>query len=318
VAVVPDTFNIFQSVRSIADQVKVDWTDGEFGPWLSELNVMAWPLSCRRAASDPIFDYYMVQIEGEVSYQDRGTGWSLSAYGIEVEPLSPMPLSLIDLIDTSPSTTVGATSYTTGITETVGGSIGFFGDQLTASVSASVSMNNSSSRSISDLIIENVSMRDMDPPIKASWRFEVAPGTPMAASNCPINVEFLYRTPHGSGLTFSVVLSVYMTGSSWAGETLRARYLELLHDANNMATRRGAPSAGALTDQQLGDLGLDLRAYFHRPTVQILEPSDFKTDPNLTDAYYQDKSCLRVHKKVTLAAPPPPHSEPTTGESVTD
>jgi len=293
-----DPFSIFGKVKDIADLVKVDWVEGTFGPWLGELNVMAWPLSCKHSATDPVYDYYMIQVEGAVSYQDRGGEWSPVGFGVDVVPVAPTPLTLIDMLDTSPSTTVGATSYTTGITHTVGGSIGFFGDQLTGSVNASVSWNNSSSRSTSDLVIQNVSMRDMEPPIKASWRFEVAPDTPLAGSDCPINVEVLYRAPHGhAALSIQVVHSVYMTGSSWEGNSLRVRYLELLRD-----DPRGT---GGLDESELGNLDKE----FPHATVQIMDPSDFKAQPGLTDDYYLDKSCIRVRKTITLVAPPPPHTE---------
>jgi hypothetical protein len=204
------TLDIFESLKALTAEIDIDWTDRALGPWIAHHNVLVWALSVQTDQNSPIYDYYLVQIEGEAQFTSR-SAWKLAAHTLDVRPTAP-DLSVVELIDTSPSTTVGSSSYTTSISTTVGGSLGFFGDQPTATVSASVSFNNSTTRQISDLTIQNVSMGDMTPPLNATWRFEVADGSPMAESNCPINVEMLYRVPHGTLLSLGIGCAAYVTG----------------------------------------------------------------------------------------------------------
>jgi hypothetical protein len=255
--------DIFDSAAAIASVIDISWSQNAFGPWRAHYNVMTWSLSAQHDSSSPIYDYYLVQLDGDASFLSTGA-WRLDSHSIEVGPHGDG----VELIETSPSTTIDSTSYTTGITTTVGGSVGFMGEIPTGSASASVSMNNSSSRNISDVNVENISMSSGQD--SASWRFIVAPGSLTAQSDCSVNVEILYRTPHGAGLIFDVTFGTFLAGG-------------------------GQDEICALipTNHSNGSDGPE--------EVEVMTSFHGDVDP-----YFSDKAALYVVKTVNLVSPPAP------------
>jgi len=263
-----DVVTIFNQLSSLNDQVDINWSQGNFGPWVASYNILTWPISVQQNASALIYDYYLVQIEGAASFTSTAD-WRLDSHSIDVVPRGDV--SKIELIETSPSTTIGSTSYTTGITTTLGGSVGFSGSGPSFSVNASVSLNNSTTKSISDLQIENVSMLDMTPAINSAWRFIVAPDQ-VDEVDTPINVEFLYRTPHGTGLNLTMCFSIYLAG--------------------------GAPDEiNALINNGEGQQALS------NGTDKVFMISGFEGQK---DRYLSGKARFEIDRNLTLTSPPAP------------
>jgi len=207
-----DPVDIFSQLKNLTDEIDISWQPSGMGPYDAHFNILVWPLSVQANSDDPVYDYYLVQIEGQASFisPSDGSGWQLLAYQIEIGLGGANLEGNLEFVDNSPDTTPGSTSYTTGITTTVGGSIGFMGEAPTATASASVSLNNSSTRSISDISIANTSRQDG--ATSGQWRFTVAPNSPSFTSNCPINVEGLWRMPHGTQSDLAVFFELQLTG----------------------------------------------------------------------------------------------------------
>jgi hypothetical protein len=279
-----EPLDIFQNVRALKDRISQTWHGGKFQRWEVDYNVMAWPLSNRAPGDSAVWDYYLIQVEGSTGFLTGDSSWSLAAHAVGAYPIpvsdtvNPNATTLagmevldyggVELVDTSPAGSIGQTSYTTGISTTIGGSVGMMGEMPTASVSASVTTSHSETRSVSDLTITNRSRLDGSPPLDASWRFEVTPGTPMATGECPIVVEFLYRVPHGRPtFAFSLGWSAFLTGGD-------LNELTELPEVSNWGV------AGAV----------GVMPGFSNPL----------------DVFLRDKAVIKSFRTITLTAPPAP------------
>ena len=95
----------------------------------------------------------------------------------------------LELVRWAPTTTQGATAYESGMSESVNGSIGFFGDAPTASVGAGVTWNNSQNRTTPDVDIAAYTRSD-----SATFMFNLnQPSTISATSSMEIYVQALFR-----------------------------------------------------------------------------------------------------------------------------
>ncbi|MRN55046.1 hypothetical protein [Paenibacillus monticola] len=146
------------------------------GPLHGQSTVVGLSVSCHTQENvSSISEFYIIEqvfnINPSQMYQlnDRVKGYFIA--DITIETISPnfedQP-DMLPLLSSSPSTTVGSTSYTTSTSYTFGGSIGVMGDQLTASVSESYTVSNSTTVNIPDISIENNSLTLGN---NAVWKF---------------------------------------------------------------------------------------------------------------------------------------------------
>jgi hypothetical protein len=181
------TSNLFDSVRSIASEITRRWNGNKtLGGYDLNMAVSNTPLSVRPKGSNDVFDYFLVQLQGKAHLKARA-GNQVNAYAIYLELFDGA-----ELIDSSPDTSVASTSYSASVSTTVGGSFGFFGDELTGTVSASETISRSTTQTVADLRIQNL---EDDNAIA----FLVARDSLMAMSETPLLVQYLIKRPHTSG-----------------------------------------------------------------------------------------------------------------------
>src|SRR4051812_17557847 len=99
-----NVINIFSNLSALTNEFDIDWSEDNFGPWVGHFNVLSWPVSVQAESNATIYDYYLVQILGEVSFLSTAS-WGLDSHCIELIPQGN--LATIELVETSPSTTVG-------------------------------------------------------------------------------------------------------------------------------------------------------------------------------------------------------------------
>ncbi len=198
-----------RSIAGISQVFEQNWSlpGAGLGPLTYHLNQSVQSFSVLPTGSAQLWDYHYVELQGvarlQIDPSGPTRGWALQGFLINLH--NPTPGT--DLIQGSPNTTNSATSYTTGISTTIGGSVGFMGDQPTASFSASMSISSSRTTSVSALSVIDQSMADT-----GSWLFVVAPNSSMADGNAPIDVAALFRTPHGtSESSWQLLVRTYLS-----------------------------------------------------------------------------------------------------------
>jgi hypothetical protein len=99
---------------------------------------------------------YYFCINAHVAIDAPPHNFTPQEYGVIIIPtMTDEYIGDINLVQWKPDTSIGSKSYSDSVSLSVGGSIGFFGDTLTGSVSSSVTMSHGSSTSVSDLTVEN-------------------------------------------------------------------------------------------------------------------------------------------------------------------
>ncbi|MGQ0801285.1 MAG: hypothetical protein ACT4NL_14400 [Pseudomarimonas sp.] len=128
-------------------------------------------------ASGHEYDYYFLVHYGVFSpnpgYFVNGSmaqGWYVTYYNLKTYPQDFLGNADMLMAQNSPGTTQGATTVSASVSRTTGISIGFFGDQLTATYSDSVTIGTSESYSIPDVTVVNGSNSQGN---EAQWSFEM-------------------------------------------------------------------------------------------------------------------------------------------------
>jgi len=95
----------------------------------------------------------------------------------------------VELVRWAPTTTQGATSYESGMSDSINGNIGLFGESPTASVGASVTWSNNQTRSSPDVDIAAYTRSN-----SATWMFNLNQSSTLSAtSSMEIYVQALFR-----------------------------------------------------------------------------------------------------------------------------
>jgi len=128
-------------------------------------------------AAGSTYDYYfLIQYgvfapgPGYIEDTTARQGWYVTYYNLNAYPKDYLGNSGILMAQNSPGTTQGQENVTSSISETTGISIGFFGDQGTANINASVTIGTSKSYSIPDVKVANSSNSQGN---NAEWSFEI-------------------------------------------------------------------------------------------------------------------------------------------------
>lgn len=209
------TENVFANVKSIAQELENSWPgNSQIGRWNYRVAVSTWAMSVQPNGSTDIFDYFLIELNGQSSLEARGdrsvTGYSLDVgYTVPLQPpfktvqgpfgamqITQGPPDGLELIASSPDTSVASVNYTDTISQTVGGSIGFMGDSPTGSVSSSTTITNSTTRTVSDLRIVNLS--GVEDNLTCRWQYIVTPGSLEAQGETPLLGQMLVRRPHSA------------------------------------------------------------------------------------------------------------------------
>lgn len=187
-------------------------------------------MSAQENGSADTFDYFLIELNGQSSLAARG-GRSIAGYGLYVDytvpyqppykivttswgpqPVTQGPPDGLELIASSPDTSQATNSYTDTISQTVGGSVGFMGDTPTGSVSASTTITNSTTRTVSDLQIINRS--GVDDNLTCEWQYIVNPGSLEAQGETPLLAQMLVRRPHSADpLKVGITMLTYFSNN---------------------------------------------------------------------------------------------------------
>jgi hypothetical protein len=213
----PQELNFYNDVHANSDEIDFEWRDKIFPVWVAEYNISTYAVSVQENQSSPVYDYYLLQLEGFAAFQTGDSAWRLDAHAIQVFPKPggklPSASDHVRMIDHAPTTTIGATTYSTSMSQQVIGSVGYFGRSTVQGQTQVVTATSSKVYTISDLSIRDTSLMGSDPPVDGSWAFEVANDSPVQSSECPIAVAVLYRLPHGQlNLEIDIYYSVYLSG----------------------------------------------------------------------------------------------------------
>ncbi len=220
------TENVFANVKSIAQELENSWPgNSQIGRWNYRIAVSTWAMSVQPNGSTDTFDYFLIELNGQSSLEARGdrsvAGYSLYVgYNVPLQPpfktvTGPFGIAMpvtqgppdgLELIASSPDTSVASVSYTDTISQTVGGSIGFMGDSPTGSVSSSTTITNSTTRTVSDLRIVNLS--GVEDNLTCQWQYIVTAGSLEAQGETPLLGQMLVRRPHSTD-PLKIQVSVY-------------------------------------------------------------------------------------------------------------
>ncbi|BAU28541.1 hypothetical protein DFP93_105227 [Aneurinibacillus soli] len=152
------------------------------GPFVGQLTVVGLAVSAVTPETGSVSDFFAIEQRFSLNpnkmykhnVDDDTLGYVIAGYfaiDYTIETTShnfPNNPNDFPLLSNSPDTTVGSTTYTTSLSHTFSGSIGVFGDQLTATASDSYTVTNSTSVNIPDITVENLSM---DQGNNAKWAF---------------------------------------------------------------------------------------------------------------------------------------------------
>lgn len=137
------------------------------------LQIVTVAIAARVSRPEPKDFFYIVQYglfnpsNCFVHNEDKDRGWYVKEYTINSKPVHG---SAFTLIKTSPDTTVDSTSVTSGISFSLSGNVGFFGDAPMGGVNVGATISNSTTTVIRDVSVLNQSA---DQQINAKWKFEM-------------------------------------------------------------------------------------------------------------------------------------------------
>jgi hypothetical protein len=116
----------------------------------------------------------------------------------ENPPQIVQPCEKLEILKTSPPTTEGSTTFSSEISETYRGNIGFVGTSPTG-VSAAVSLSNTKSFTVADVTLVNQSVVSSKPN-KAIFEFNIASGAAVGKSTFQPTVQVLFCNADEVGL----------------------------------------------------------------------------------------------------------------------
>jgi hypothetical protein len=210
-----DSSNLFNNYRAIDTHLTRRFGGNEaIGGYNLDMTISHWPISVRPTGSDDVFDYFLIQLQGKAHLISRGD-FQVNAYAITFS----LPQGS-ELVETSPDTSIASTSYTASTSTTVGGSIGFFGEEATGSISASETISHSTTQVVQDLRIMN--QQDENRIV-----YLVARDSLLTQAETPLLCQLLVKRPHSSdALAISFDIRAAFTGGdrgdwisqqNWAG-----------------------------------------------------------------------------------------------------
>ncbi len=242
-----DPTTLYRSFANISD---VQFQTLPVGYGLSSASHFRHTLSSWAVAAMPEDDwleYYLVEIDSSL-YTGVGGTMKVNGYCLDLtltdEAGSPLPG--VQLVDASPDTTEGSTSYTTSLSQTITSSVGIFGDTPTANIGASTTVGHSVTRSVPDIQVTN---RCYAGGQDGRWNLDLAEAAPAQGGNLGFTAQMLFRLPplaEGAHVCAYLVLTVTIedhdnNGSAYYDRTMGAvgPELQALNVAVNQFDDRG-------------------------------------------------------------------------------
>lgn len=189
--------NLLAQVGAIVQQLQNSWPgNAEVGAWDFGLSVNARPISVQPAGDDQVYDYFQIELVGQSSLATIGDR-APAGYALYVSYNAPTkPPPELELVQAQPDTTTASETYSDGVSWTMSGSFGLSSKGVTFSVSGSKTMSHSTSVSVSDLQVLNLSQVGGVPV--GHWQFIVASGSLEAQGETPLLAQMLLRRPHST------------------------------------------------------------------------------------------------------------------------
>lgn len=235
-----------KNLLDLADQITdvVTFTDvkpeGHY-----QITTLTVPASVKDERGD-IYYYFYVGQEGNFTPSS-----AIAIYTIAASP-ALYPKNPVSLLVESPTTTEGQTNVSSSISYSIGGNVGFFGENVTGGVSGSASFSKSVSYNIPDVTIMNFSNKQFPVnPMKHDvdgetvefstinnnpyWEFWIKNGALASSSTFEPFVQWLWRIPKiavGDHKTFPVNMQFVVSTSEYHSGDLGGGTITIHPSAN--------------------------------------------------------------------------------------
>jgi hypothetical protein len=192
-----DPATLYKNFAHCSDLLKQQFQNGGYGldgAYYQHL-LSSWSVAGKSDDTGKWQAYYFLQLDSSLRTMVAGT-FKINGYNLTGHLLDGGGNKRPDteLLAVTPDTTQGSTSYTTSLSQTVSASGGFFGEDPTASVGASVSFGHSVTRSIPDITVNNLSMAADGQ--NASWNLGLAEGALAQQDTMEFTTQMLFRVPY--------------------------------------------------------------------------------------------------------------------------
>jgi hypothetical protein len=193
-----DPNELYKNFAHISDIQTQTLTGGGYGmptgPSRYQHTAQVWSVAGKNDDDGIWYRYYFVQFDSILRTFVAGTfkinGYFMTCHLVD-EQGAVLPSTV--LVEVTPDTTQGSTSYTTSMSQSFSASGGFFGDTPTFDLGTSVSFGHSVTRSIPDITINNTSLSADGQD--ASWNFGIAENANAQSDSMEFTVQMLFRTP---------------------------------------------------------------------------------------------------------------------------
>ena len=218
------TDNLFADIAAISYVLSDTWIgNAQVGVWNSEISVMGKSMSVQQSHSTDVYDYFLIELVGQSSLGVNQGNRPPAGYSLNIDFITPNePPPPVELVLSSPDTTVTTTTYTDSISYTFNGSIGFSPSGPSVSIGSSQTITNTTTSSIASLEVLNLS--GVNGSVAGSWEYIIAAKSLEAQGATPLLGQVLVRRPHSSEpLRVNVEVAVYFSnkhmpaGLDWSG-----------------------------------------------------------------------------------------------------
>jgi hypothetical protein len=188
-----DPATLYRDFANIADVLQQTLPTGYGLEYPSRFHhtVTSWAVAAK--PDDVWWEYFLVEVDSSL-YTGVGGSMKVNGYNLKITLVdgNDAPLAGLELVDASPDSTTGSTTYTTSLNQTISSSVGIFGESPTASLGFSTSVGHSVTRSIPDIGVSNTCYNDGQ---DGDWNLSVAEGASAQGNNLAFTAQMLFRIP---------------------------------------------------------------------------------------------------------------------------
>lgn len=210
---------LFDEITNLGGVMDNTWNgNAAVGVWSFNMTLDARAVSEQKTPDDPIYDYFLIGLVGQSSLSLNQGNRPSFGYGLVVD-FGGTPPAGLELLLSSPNTTVTTTTYTSGFSWGLSGSIGFTnssnGKAGGGSIGGSFSFSHSTTRSVASLQVLNRS--GLEGSLRGHWEYIVDPKALEDQGETPLMGQLLVRRPHSADpLTVNIEISTYFSNKHLA------------------------------------------------------------------------------------------------------
>ncbi len=218
------TDNLFADIATVPYVLNDTWNGNTaIGVWQSTISVTGKAVSVQPTGQTDIYDYFLIELVGQSSLTVNKGNRPPVGYGLTIDFNTPNePPPPVELILSSPDTTVTTTTYSDSLSYSFNGSIGFSPSGPSVSIGSSQTISNTTTSSIASLEVLNLS--GVSGSVAGSWQYIIAANSLEAEGATPLLGQVLVRRPHSAApFLINVEVAVYFsnkhlpTGLNWNG-----------------------------------------------------------------------------------------------------